>query len=102
MPSNIALAVKTLQHPTLIFVGTKWLTNGNKHPYIEWCNAGYSTFFSGMRWLTVNWNGQLVIRVVYQAKRALQEINLRDKSTVVNEMTDLILAAVFKPRKADV
>ena len=102
MSSNNALAVKNLWHPTLIFVGTKWLTNGNKHPYIEWRNAGYSTFFSGMRWLTVSWNGQLVIRVVYQAKRALQEINLRDKSPVVNELTDSILGAVFKPRKAEV
>ena len=55
-----------------------------------------------MLWLTVNWNRQLVIRVVYQAKRALKEINLRDKSTVVNELNDLILGAVFKPRKADV
>ena len=55
-----------------------------------------------MRWLTVNWNRQLVIRVVDQAKRALQEINLRDKSPMVNELIDLILGAVFKPRKADV
>ena len=99
MSSNNALAVKNLRHPTLIFVGTKWLTNGNEHPYIEWRNTGYSTCW---RWLTVNWNRQRVIRVFYQAKRALQDINLRDKSPVANELTDLIFGAVFKPRKADV